>query len=55
LAILTRWTRVGAYVASVWLLAVAPDLLTTGSFYDIAVRDVVLSIAACTLANLTEV
>jgi hypothetical protein len=55
LAILTRWTRVGAYVASAWLAAIALNLLTTGAFFDIAVRDVVMAIAAFTLASLTEV
>jgi len=54
LAILTRWTRMGAYVASAWLLAIALNLLTTGSFFDIAVRDVVMAIGGFALANLTE-
>ena len=53
-AILTGWTRLGAYVASAWLLAIAANLLTAG-FYDVAVRDVVISLAAFTLARLTEV
>ncbi len=52
--ILTRWTRVGGYVASVWLLCIAANLLLTGSFLDIAVRDVALSVGAWTLARLTE-
>ena len=51
LAILTGWTRLGAYVASAWLLAVAVNLAIAG-FFDIAVRDVVMSIAAFTLARL---
>ena len=42
---------IGAYVASVWLLLVAGNLLLGGHF-DIAVRDVVLSVAAFTLARL---
>ena len=54
LAILTGWTRVGAYVASAWLLGVALNLVLAG-FYDIAVRDVVMAIAAYTLAKLAEV
>jgi hypothetical protein len=54
LAILTRWTRLGAYVAAVWLLGVAGNLAAAG-FFDIAVRDVVMSLAAFTLARLTEV
>ena len=54
LSILTGWTRIGAYVASVWLLGVAANLLFAG-FYDVAVRDVVMAIAAFTLARLAEV
>ena len=53
LAILSAWTRYGALVASVWLLAVAGNLALAG-FLDVAVRDVVLSIAAFTLARLAE-
>jgi uncharacterized membrane protein YphA (DoxX/SURF4 family) len=55
LAILTRWTRVGAYVASVWLLLIAVNLLTSGGFFDLAVRDVEIAIAAYVLANMTAV
>ncbi len=54
LAILTRWTRIGGYVAAVWLAAIALNLLSTGRFFDIAVRDVEMAIAAFTLARLTE-
>jgi hypothetical protein len=54
LAILTRWTRIGAYAASAWLLAIAFNLVTTGTFFDVAVRDVVMAIAAFALARLTE-
>jgi len=54
LAILTAWTRYGAMVASVWLLAVAGNLVLAG-FLDVAVRDVVMAIAAFTLARLAEV
>jgi hypothetical protein len=53
-AILAGWTRLGAYVASGWLLAVAANLVAAG-FYDVAVRDVVMSVAAFTLARLAEV
>jgi hypothetical protein len=54
IAILTAWTRLGAYVASVWLIAVAANLAAAG-YLDVAVRDVVMSLAAFTLARLTEV
>jgi len=54
LAILTRWTRLGAYAAAVWLLCISINLLTTGNFYDLAVRDVEIALAAWVLARLTE-
>ena len=55
LAILTRWTRIGAYVASAWLLLIAANLLSSGTFFDLAVRDAVMAIAGYTLARMTEV
>ncbi len=55
LAILTRWTRIGAYAAMAWLVAIALNLLTTGMFFDLAVRDLEIAIAAYALARLTEV
>ena len=54
LAILTKWTRLGSYVASVWLLAIAINLVSTGMFFDVAVRDVEMALAAFVLARLTE-
>ncbi len=53
-AILAGWTRLGAYVASAWLLGIAANLVAAG-LYDVAVRDVVMSLAAFTLARLAEV
>jgi len=55
LAILGGLTRLGAYVASIWLVGIALNLLTTGRYFDIAVRDVVMAIGAYTLARLAEV
>ena len=55
LAILTKWTRLGAYVASAWLLAIAINLVSTGMFFDVAVRDVEIALAAFVLARLTDV
>jgi uncharacterized membrane protein YphA (DoxX/SURF4 family) len=52
LSILFGATRLGAWVASVWLLAIAANLVTTGSFFDVAVRDVNMAIAAMALARL---
>jgi len=53
--ILTRWTRLGAYIASVWLLGIALNLALAGPFLDIAVRDVAMSVGAWTLAKLSEI
>lgn len=55
LMILTRWTRVGSYIAMFWLVAIALNLISTGMFFDVAVRDLEMAIAAYTLARLTEV
>jgi uncharacterized membrane protein len=55
LAILTKRTRLGAYVASAWLIAIAINLVSTGMFFDVAVRDVEMALAALVLARMTEV
>lgn len=52
-AILGVAPGLGAYVASAWLLLVAGNLLLGGHF-DIAIRDVVMSVSAFTLARLLE-
>jgi uncharacterized membrane protein YphA (DoxX/SURF4 family) len=55
LDILTKWTRLGAYVASAWLVAIAINLVSMGMFFDVAVRDVEIALAAFVLARITEV
>ena len=54
LSILAIAPRLGSYVASAWLLLVAANLLL-GGYFDIAVRDVVMSIAAFAVARAIEV
>lgn len=54
LAILTRWTRTGAWAMAAWLTAIAVNLALAGSFWDLAVRDLEVAIAAFALARLTE-
>ncbi len=54
LAVLTRWTRLGAYAAGAWLLAIVANLAATGDFWDLAMRDVEVVLAAYALARLTE-
>ena len=53
-AVLTRWTRPGAYVTMIWLTCIALNLVAMGAFFDVAVRDLEMAIAAYTLARLTE-
>jgi uncharacterized membrane protein YphA (DoxX/SURF4 family) len=54
IAILTRWTRFGAYIACAWLLLIAGNLVSSGAFFDLAVRDIEIAIAAYVLARMTE-
>ena len=54
IAILTRWTAIGSYVAAAWLVAIAANLVAAGTFLDVAVRDLVMATAAYSLARLTE-
>ena len=44
---------IGAYVVMAWLICIALELITCTTFYDIAVRDLVMAIGAYTLAQLT--
>lgn len=47
--------RIGAYVVAAWLLGIIVNLLTLGDFYDVALRDFGLMVAALALARLAEV
>lgn len=51
--VLTK-TKLGAYVVSAWLVAIALTLLFSWSYVDVAVRDLVMAIAAFSLAKLSE-
>jgi hypothetical protein len=53
LLVLTRWTRLGAWIAMAWLILIAVNLITLGLF-DIAVRDLAMAVGAYTLARLAE-
>jgi hypothetical protein len=54
ITILAVSPRLGAYVASAWLLLVAVNL-AVGGYFDVAVRDVVMAIAAFALARASEI
>jgi uncharacterized membrane protein YphA (DoxX/SURF4 family) len=53
LMVLTRWTRLGAWIAAAWLVLIALNLVTL-SLFDIAVRDLAMAVGAYTLARLAE-
>lgn len=53
--VLTRWTKIASVIVGIWLLCIAVNLLTTGMFYDLAVRDVEIAIGAFALNRLTTV
>ena len=45
-------TELGAYVVAAWLTLIALTLLLSGSYLDVAVRDIVMAISAFVLARL---
>lgn len=52
--VLSKQTRLGAYVVAAWLVGIALNLLSSGKFLDVAVRDLVMAVGAFTLAKLEE-
>ncbi len=54
-AILLGWTRPGGYVVSAWLAMIAVNLVTTGHWFDVAVRDLVMACGAFALGRLSEI
>ena len=44
--------RIGAFVVAAWLLGIIVNLLTLGDFYDVALRDFGLFVAAAALGLL---
>lgn len=53
LIVLSRWTKIGSYIVMFWLLGIAVNLVTTGMFYDLAMRDVEIALGAFVLSQLT--
>lgn len=47
-------TNIGAYVVSAWLVGIALSLIFSWTYVDVAVRDLVMAIAAFCLAKLSE-
>jgi uncharacterized membrane protein YphA (DoxX/SURF4 family) len=53
LIVLSRFTSVGAYIVSAWLALIGLSLIASGNYLDVAVRDLVMSAGAYTLAELS--
>ncbi|HEV8273784.1 MAG TPA: hypothetical protein VGQ04_20870 [Chitinophagaceae bacterium] len=45
---------IGAWVVMVWLICIALTLIASGNYLDVAVRDLVMSIGAMSLARLSK-
>ncbi len=52
--VLTKWTRIGAWIAAAWLTLIALQLATMG-ILDVAVRDLAMAVGAYTLARLAAI
>jgi hypothetical protein len=46
--------RIGGYVVAVWLAGIIVNLLLVGGYYDVALRDVGLLVAALAMARLAS-
>ena len=46
--------RTGSLIVGLWLIGIAINLLLTGQYYDVAVRDTVMAIGAFSLYLLTN-
>ena len=46
--------KIGAYIVSAWLILIALTLISSGKYLDVAVRDIVMAIAAYSLAKLSS-
>ena len=48
------WPQYFAYVVTLWLWGIIINLLTTGTYFDVALRDFGLSMSALSLARLAH-
>jgi hypothetical protein len=51
--VVSRFTKLGAYVVSAWLSLIALSLIISGHYLDAAVRDVVMAVGAYSLGVLS--
>lgn len=46
---------IGAFIVMAWLIAIALELIFSGHYFDVAVRDLVMAVGAYSLAQLTKI
>ena len=51
--VFSRWTKIGSYIVGAWLIAIAINLVSTGIFYDLAMRDMEIAIGVFALSQLS--
>lgn len=52
--IVFRKTEIGGYIVASWLTLIALSLLIGFNYVDVAVRDIVMAIAAFSMANIAK-
>lgn len=52
--ILLGLSRFGGYVAAIWLALIALNLISSGRYLDVAVRDLAMAVSAFVLGRLSE-
>lgn len=53
--VLSGQRKLGSYIASAWLLAIAGNLILSGEYLDVAARDVNMAMGALTVAAMAGI
>jgi len=53
--IVLKKTEIGSYIVSAWLTLIALTLIASGNYLDVAVRDLVMAIAAFSTAKIAKI
>ena len=46
---------IGGYIVMIWLICIALQLIASGKYFDVAVRDLVMAISAMSMARLSKI
>jgi len=53
--IVLKKTEIGSYIVAAWLTLIALTLIASGNYLDVAVRDLVMAIAAFSTAKIAKI